>query len=218
MFDAYERIRIINLPARSDRRREMRQELRRAGLGGDRRVAFVEAVQPAEAAPWRGIGEKGCFHSHLNVLTEAAAAGESVLILEDDADFTREARLPQPPVDILWGGYTRRPEGRVEGSHCMGFSRRAVAQLVPFLQALSAQPSPAPIDGAYIEFTRHMPDLTVHFCHPMIALQRPSVSDIAGPSGLDNHAVARPILGLLRRFKREWQRHSRFRFQTQVKP
>lgn len=218
LFDGYDRIRIINLPARRDRRREMIQELNRVALATDSRVAFVEAVQPSEAAPWRGIGESGCFRNHLAILQNAALAGESVLILEDDADFTSAVLAPQPDSDILWGGYTRRPEDRMEGTHCMGFSAEAVKRAVPFLENMLSASSPPPIDGAYVEFLRQNSDLTVHLCDPMVALQRPSLSDIAGPNKFHRYVFARPLFTFLRRFKREWQRHSQARYQTSIKP
>src|SRR5690242_11230903 len=118
MFEDYQRIRVINLPERKDRRKEMLAELARAGLGGDPRIAFTDAVKPDTFAPWRSKGERGCFLSHLTILEEAATANESVLILEDDCDFTRFAAERQPASDLLWGGYTLFPN-YIVGSHCM---------------------------------------------------------------------------------------------------
>jgi glycosyl transferase family 25 len=206
VFAAYQRIRIINLASRRDRRRQMRRELSRVGLAGDRRVAFFEAVKPDAAAPWRSIGERGCFESHLAILKEAAEAGESVMILEDDADFTAAAGLRRPEVDVLWGGGTYHSDEHIEGTHCIGFSAQAAKRLVPFLEGLKGHPSPPPIDGAYVWFRRANPDIRVHLCAPQIAVQRPSVSDIAGARGLDRYSVARPALAVLRRIKREWRR------------
>lgn len=215
---AYHRIRVINLPSRPDRRKEIIQELRRIGLLGDRRVAFVDAVKPEYAAPWRGIGESGCFQSHLKILRQAAEVGESVLVLEDDADFTRAALLAQPPSDFLWGGYTRRPGGRVEGTHCMGFSIATVQRLVPYLERLMACASPPPIDGAYACFLRDNPDVRVNFCAPMIALQRPSASDIAGRNRVDQYMLARPLVAIFRKLKRVWRRRSNFQYETDIQP
>lgn len=214
----YQRIRVINLPSRTDRRREIRQELRRLGLVGDPRLNFMDAVKPQQAAPWRGIGESGCFQSHLKILREAAVAGESVLILEDDADFTGAAMKTQPSSDVLWGGYTRRPGGRVEGTHCMGFSAAMVKRLVPYLEDLMGTASPPPIDGAYACFLRDNPEVQVNFCSPMVALQRPSPSDIAGRSRIDQITVARPFVALLRKLKRVWRRRSNLQYQTDIQP
>lgn len=216
--ERYQRIRVINLPTRTDRRREITRELRRLSLIGDDRLAFIDAVKPLHAAPWRGIGESGCFQSHLNILRAAASAGESVLILEDDADFTRAALTRQPESDILWGGYTRRPGGNVEGTHCMGFSAAAVGRLVPYLDRLLQTASPPPIDGAYACFLRDNPDVQVNFCSPMVALQRPSPSDIAVRGRIDKIVIARPLVALLRKLKRAWRRRFNSQYQTDIQP
>ena len=128
----FDRIRIINLPSRPDRRREMEGELRRLGLLGDPRIEFVDGVVPENMAPFRTRGEKGVFLAHLNILGEAAAAGDSVLILEDDVDFTSAANEfgLRPGIDIAYGGYQATDSSNLEtsniiGAHCMGFSARA---------------------------------------------------------------------------------------------
>jgi hypothetical protein len=61
IFPGFDRIRIINLPSRPDRRREMEAELRRLGLAGDPRVEFVDGVVVEDMAPFRARGEKGVF-------------------------------------------------------------------------------------------------------------------------------------------------------------
>lgn len=105
-FGAYDRIRIINLADRKDRRAEMMRELRRIGLADDPRVAFFPGIRATEAKPWRRPGERGVFLGHLAILEEAAAAGASVLILEDDADFTPAASaVSLPERGIFYGGY-----------------------------------------------------------------------------------------------------------------
>ena len=53
MFEPFDSVRIINLPERRDRRREMMRELTTLGLANDPRVAFFPAIRPAEAGPWR---------------------------------------------------------------------------------------------------------------------------------------------------------------------
>jgi glycosyl transferase, family 25 len=216
--DPFQRIRIINLVERTDRRREMVSELRRLGLSRDPRVAFQDAAKPAFPTPWRLIGEKGCFESHLSVLRDAAMAGESVLILEDDADFTRSAFSQYPSADIIWGGFTRRPNNGVEGAHCVGFSATVIPRLVAYLDVAARTPSPPPIDGAYSNFWRDNPDITVHLCSPMVSLQRPSFSDIAGRNGIDRYAFARPLVRVLRHIKRAWQRRSEASYKTDVHP
>ena len=67
-FAAFDIIRIINLPIRSDRRRVMIGDLRRIGVVDDPRVSFVDGILVADKAPFRQPGEKGVFLAHLNIL------------------------------------------------------------------------------------------------------------------------------------------------------
>ena len=67
----------INLTKRVDRKRHIESELQRMGLVGERFPAI-----------WAAQGLLGCMKSHLGVLKNAKLQGwESVLILEDDAQF-----------------------------------------------------------------------------------------------------------------------------------
>lgn len=201
----FDRVRVVNLPERTDRRAEMIREFKALGVWGDPKIDFHPATRATIATPWRSKGEHGCFLSHLAVLEEAAKAGDSVLLLEDDCDFTLPARRDVPPVDVLWGGYSLE-ERHIEGAHCMGFSAEAAKRLVPYLRALLHHPSPAPVDGAYILFCRDNPDLKVLACSPMLAVQRPSTSDIAGPSTVGRSSLLQPIVTLGRGVKRALKR------------
>ena len=187
----------------------MAGELRRIGLGQDSRVQFVDGVLVDDKAPFRAPGEKGVFLAHLSILADAAAAAESVLILEDDADFTSAAAqwAPSPDCDIFYGGYnlvnSTSPEtSDVYGAHCMGFSARAAQALVPFLKGLLNHESPPPIDGAYVWFRRQREGFRTEFAEPVVAVQRPSRSDISPSHRLDSFPYLAKPMGLLRRLKR----------------
>lgn len=213
VFPGFDRIRIINLPSRPDRRAEMLRELRRIGLEGDPRVKFVDGITVDDMAPWRAPGEKGVFLAQMGIIAEAAAAGESVLILEDDVDFTQDAKgwaRPQD-CDIAYGGYIAADasdlhSSDIVGAHCIGFSARAAKALLPFLQQLLYHESPPPIDGAYVWFRRQKEGYKTEFAQPVVAVQRPSRSDITPGSRFDNVVVLRGPLGLARRLKRFLQR------------
>ena len=74
MFEKFERIYVINLPNRTDRRKETEIELSKAG--GPLAI-FFPAIRPPEAGKFRSIGERGCFvvitsRSLGNVLVEKA--------------------------------------------------------------------------------------------------------------------------------------------------
>lgn len=212
-FAGFDRIRIINLPSRRDRRREMVGELRRVGLANDRRVRFADGVLVSDKAPFRAVGEKGVFLAHLNILSDAAAAGDTLLILEDDVDFTPAAQDWQlhPGIDIAYGGYEASDPSDLEasniiGAHCMGFSARAAKALVPFLQNLLEHESPPPIDGAYVWFRRQHQEFATQFAAPPVAVQRPSRSDIAPRRAFDRIASLRGPISAARGLKRRVQR------------
>lgn len=212
-FEPFQLIRIINLPARHDRRREMMGELHRIGLADDPRVRFADGVLVEDKAPFRAPGEKGVFLAHLNILREAAGEGQSVLILEDDVDFAPGVKNwpDMPEADINYGGYIAAnpadlPNSDIIGAHCMGFSARAVQALVPFLEQLLHHESPPPIDGAYVWFRRQNPEFTTCFAEPVIAVQRPSRSDITPLNPLDRIKILRGPLAAARAIKRKVRR------------
>jgi len=241
LFASFERLYVINLPDRIDRRGEMAGELKRIGTGfGDPRVSLLQAERPAEAAGFPSIGARGCFLSHLAVLRDARGAGHArILILEDDCDFVAAVKTLLPPLlddmdqlslDILFGGgvlpegsraaaMDRRPlvlldhRSPVRTTHCVGFGAAAIAALVPHLEAMAGRPAgsteggPMHVDGAYTWFRRARPDLRAGLANPVIALQRPSRSDIAGPGLLDRLPAS--IRGIARRWRREANRHAR---------
>lgn len=209
---AFELIRVINLPWRTDRRRAMKRELRRIGLRGDLRVRFFPGIAPPDAHPFRLPGEKGVFLGHLAILREAAASNASVLILEDDADFTAALQPGEPAScdGVFYGGYSpATPDlhsSDIIGAHCMGFSAATARALVPYLQSLLDHPSPPPIDGAYVWYRRAHPEVSTTFAVPPIAVQRSSRSDIAALHILDRTPVLRDLAGVARSIKRALQR------------
>ena len=70
----FDRVSIINLPERFDRRKEMVKELERAGLGLEPgRIEFFPATRVQDAGGFDNPGIRGCFLSHLEVLKEARA-------------------------------------------------------------------------------------------------------------------------------------------------
>jgi hypothetical protein len=213
LFPGFDRIRVINLPSRADRRAEMIAELRRVGLGDDPRVQFADGVLVDDKGPFRRTGERGVFLAHLAIISEAAAAGESVLILEDDVDFTPAALswTPSAESDFAYGGYSAAKPSDLQssdiiGAHCIGLSARAAQALVPFLEALLDHESPPPIDGAYVWFRRQREGFVTEFAEPVVAVQRPSRSDITPSHGLDRVTPLRPVLWIARKAKRTLQR------------
>jgi glycosyl transferase family 25 len=224
LFAAFDRIRIVNLPSRTDRRAEIERELRRVGLAGDPRVAFFPAIARDDRGPFLRKGSHGAFLSHLALLTEAAAADETILILQDDCGFLLPEitayRLPER-WDLFYGGYVASdPDNLVEsdiiGAHFMGFSARAARTASAYLTRYLTPDFPPdakaarepgfdpairpPIDGAFVWMRRAHPELVTTFA--MLGVQRPSRTDIGKTRWFDRVPGLRGLAGHLRRLRR----------------
>lgn len=209
IFDAFDRIRVVNLPHRRDRRAEMEAELRRVGLANDPRVAFFAAFRPDDKGDFTSIGARGVYASQRAILDEAAAAGESVLILEDDCDFTANAAQYDAPRDwdIFYGGYEAFDPADLNGSdiigaHMMGFSAAGAKRVSEYLRDLTYEGIHPPIDAAYIWFRRAHPEVATRFAVPPLGHQRSSRTDIADLAFFDRWPGLRQAAGLARRVKR----------------
>lgn len=226
LFSSFDRIRIVNLPARRDRRAEMETQLSRIGLLGDPRVEFFDAMSFTEPGPFLRTGSHGAFMSHLTLLQEAASEGQSVLILQDDCDFILPdiAHYVMPTTwDVFYGGYVASDpddlhRSTIIGAHFMGFSPRAAtaaAEYLPKLLDPEFPPDPLaaaepgfnlairpPIDGALVWFRRAHPDLRTVFA--MLGVQRSSRTDIGNQRWFDRI----PGLSQLAEFARRVRRRS----------
>lgn len=91
VIDYFDRVRIINISSRKDRRLETVEEFARNGFHiDDEKIGFFEAVTPSEGNGFPSVGVRGCFLSHLGVLEEAMRLNlKNILILEDDIQFSR---------------------------------------------------------------------------------------------------------------------------------
>jgi hypothetical protein len=108
-----EAARIIHIPG--DRRREANVErtidtLHQAGIAD---VAVFPGIRPTDKANMYSIGEWGAYQSHVGAARQAAAAGRTTMILEDDAVLTGSAdqlstflaRADEVAWDVLHVGY-----------------------------------------------------------------------------------------------------------------
>ena len=140
----FDRVYIINLASREDRRREMRAQLESIGIGipySD--VEFFEATRPDSPGEFPSIGARGCFYSHLGVLRDAQENKySSILILEDDLNFSKDCLnrcvdifhdLQEHSWGFFYGGY--RIDSEVEVGVCAGSAFR--------LHRLRAFPGPS---------------------------------------------------------------------------
>jgi hypothetical protein len=229
LLDVYERIYVINLPSRSDRRVEMAEQLQRIGLRlGSPRVRLFAAIRPADAGAFPSRGARGCFMSHLGVLREAAADRLArVLILEDDCNFSDDfsqqapaalARAASAECAIFYGGGQLGPlppstEAAVEippneavgTTHFVGFDAAAARMAVPYLEAMLGRPAgdpqggPMHVDGAYSWLRRAHPSLRTWAARPPLGHQRASRTDIHALRWFDRTPLVRDAVAMLRR-------------------
>jgi glycosyl transferase family 25 len=218
----YDRIRIVNLKSRPDRRWQMECELARVGFSPGAKIAFFDGMSFTEPGPFKRIGSHGAYRTHLAILREAAEAGESVLILQDDCSFLPAIHNYELPdeVDIFYGGYDASDpadlhNSEIVGAHFMGFSNEAARKAVAYLEALLDPEYPPdaiaaavsgfdpairpPIDGSLVWFRRAHPELKTVFA--MLSKQRPSRTDIGDQQVLDRVWGLRDLANLARTIK-----------------
>lgn len=172
LFDIFEKIYIINLPSRVDRKREIQDQLVRMGLRvDDPRVVFFPAVRPSDKDGFPTIGARGCFMSHLEVLRKIRDENLSTaLILEDDCNFyyknvsqlsLLEKILPESDWDIFYGGALQNrqlnpsvdgfvkiePSIGIMGSHCIGVKSAVAGEIVDYLEKMLDRPAGDPNGG-----------------------------------------------------------------------
>jgi hypothetical protein len=235
IFDAFDRIYVINLPERTDRLRDVMGELARAGIGRtDRRLRIFAGVRPADAGVFPSRGAHGCHMSHLGVLREAMRDGvEKVLILEDDLTV-HAAALDVPAAMIAQigaGDWDFAYPGHVEkftpshtgGSewqythaplvcaHFYAVNGRVLPALITYLEACMLRPAghpdggPMHIDGAYSMFRARNPRLVTLIASPSMGGQRSSRSDIYPNRWYDRMTGFRVLAGAARRIRNRFR-------------
>jgi glycosyl transferase, family 25 len=227
----FDKVFVINLPARADRRREMDQQLRKIGLAIDASLIEVfQAIRPPDKGPFSSVGARGAFLSHLGVLRTAAGAGyRRILILEDDVNFiedfntqfTRMVRSQEgQDWHLFYGGYQLLdepappygtplidPERGVMLAHFLGFATPAISMAVEFLETLLTRPpgdhsgGPMHVDGAYSCLRRLNPSLTTRLAVPQLGYQRASRTDIHELRWFDRLSGVRGLVGVARSLK-----------------
>jgi hypothetical protein len=161
--DHFDRIAVISLPQRSDRRERLTTNLRQRGLAEDSDLTWVDAVDGHQATLptwWQaGPGAWGCRASQLAVLESAQRDGlETVLILEDDAHFHQRSQewlamiMPLVPGDwdflFLGGQHMAEPRRThdprllkgtaITRTHAYAVHCRAFSSLIEQVSDLSA--------------------------------------------------------------------------------
>lgn len=174
LADFFEKIYIINLASRQDRRDEMQVELQKIGLSFTHpNVKIFTAVRPKEKGDWTSIGARGCFMSHFQVLLDAERNGyENILILEDDIDFVKDFNLKFKEVgrilttlkwSIFYGGYeisdkesylnTDHPlkvidsKNSVGTTHFIAFNKSSITKVREYLDKMMHRPGGDSLGG-----------------------------------------------------------------------
>lgn len=206
ILQAFPLIRVVNLPERKDRLREMATQLQ--ALEAPFTPGHVEvfaAIRPTDPAGFPSAGARGCFESHLHLLRDAQARKvESILVLEDDLEVLPADRplldrlLDHLPAawGILYPGHihpvARREDphwlpfaGPLGTSHCYAVHQSALPDLIAYLEACLTRPPGDPIggpmhyDGALTMFRASHPQHQTFIAEPNIGRQRSSRSDIS---------------------------------------
>jgi len=173
LLDYFQGVYIINLPSRTDRKREMQAQLTKIGLSPDHpQIEFFSAIRPDEAGEFPNIGTRGCFLSHLGVLKDAQRRGlKTILILEDDLDFSPDylERIPgvldslaQSGWGVFYGGHQLfapidtmynaelaivPPGDAVQTAHFIGFQQPIITLLIDYLERILLRPGGDPEGG-----------------------------------------------------------------------
>jgi glycosyl transferase family 25 len=211
---------VINLPHRTDRRRDMERQLAKVGWSAE----FFPAIRPDDAGGFPSIGARGCFLSHLEVLRRARGA-ERLLILEDDLNFASDFRthwanftdaLSHAPWSIFYAGHVLEgrsglvrlsPSEGVQCSHFMLINGPAISKLIDGLEAILSRPSgdplggPMHVDGAYTTIRASNPDLVTYAAFPALGHQRSSRTNVGSLRWFDRIGALAPAVRLARKIK-----------------
>jgi hypothetical protein len=173
LAEYFQRVYIINLRHRKDRRREMSRELGKIGLSfRSPGVRLFEAVRPDVQDSFPSIGARGAFLSHLSILKEASTQNlQTILIFEDDLNFVPDfserigtvvAELEREDWSVFYGGYVlpaplepqscqslvhADPSLHIQTAHFIGFRGQAIGEAVHYLETLLARPGGDPRGG-----------------------------------------------------------------------
>jgi len=227
----FERVYIINLAERKDRRDQMVRELEKIQLSpSSGLVEFFPAIRPSSAGEFPSIGARGCFMSHLAVLKKAQADGlKNVLILEDDLAFSKVFIQSQTGIlqhlqmtswDFVFFGHSvdvpdQMPVGFIPFPgqstmtclHFYGIDQAIYTPLISFLDEVIQRPAGHPLggamhlDGAYNVFRRQNPHVKALIAAPNLGSQRSSRSDIAPAKWYDRTPGIQELAGFARSAK-----------------
>lgn len=227
--DFFDLVCVINLPQRTDRKRQIVGELNRVGLWlAPGHIEVFPAIRPTEAAGFPTIGYRGCFLSHLEVLKKAhREKARNLLIIEDDLTIsdrfkTDEESLINQLDDQNWGmcyfGHGLDDPPRDEPTilrpyyeqvllgHFYAIHHTMFEPLIEFKEAMLTRPpghpdgGPQSHDGALWTFRQKHPEFRTLVTSPNLGWQRASMSDNT-PKWFDRVMFLNQAAGVARRAK-----------------
>lgn len=236
LTDLIDRIYVINLPERLDRKAQISGELKNQGIDWKaNQVICWPAIRPESAADFPTLGAHGCFLSHLAALEDALNLKQGwVLILEDDAVLLPQLQAALPELsalitneqaDLIYLGSCQQLEQSprvslfapsqhpIVGAHAYMVSRAFLSELIPYLQACLIRPAGHPLggrlhfDGALSLFRQFNPSCRTWLAQHNLIEQRFSRSDIQPRWWYDQWPIIRQFAAWARQFKQH-QRHT----------
>jgi glycosyl transferase, family 25 len=229
ILDYFDRIIVINLPNRPDRKKFITRELENFNIPtSSRKVKIFSAIRPHSLEGFPSIGAYGCFLSHYTALKQARDDGmRRVLIMEDDLKISEHFReqeseilselqkidwafvylghviptieLDQKPLQIY-----KKP---ILCSHFVGVNHSILDLLILFLEQVMQRPEghpdggPMHVDGAYSTFRQQNPNIVTLVANPSMGKQRSSRSDIAPNRWFDEVPLLKKLISLVRQLK-----------------
>jgi len=234
LFEHFERVYIVSLPERIDRRKAMEAELKQLGYRVDGiHIRYFDAIRPADQGNFPSIGAHGCYLSHLHILKEAIRDElHNILVLEDDVSFSPLWHdmpnhmldpLVTKPWQFVYFGHNETTEEETAGlsqtsmpiatTHCYGLSQSILKSLHEYLEVCLKRPAGHPlggamhVDGAYSLFRRQNPHVLTLIATPSLAFQRSSRSDIYPNKWYDRNVILQHIAGFARQLKNKYRKH-----------
>lgn len=228
-FRYFDRVYVLNLPSRSDRRREIQEQLNSLGLDlNELPLELFPAARPSTKGDFDSVGARGCFLSHLAILRQAKlAAYERIAIFEDDLNFAPNfASRVSTIIDalalqkwhIFYGGYECENiyelapgipaigvDQYVGCTHFIAFQQPAIEITEEFFQAMLTRSSgdpkggPMHVDGAYGWMRRANPHLVTRLAVPPLGFQRASRTDIHPLRWFDRLPLSRALANKARK-------------------
>jgi len=230
-IELFDRVEIINLVKRKDRKSQVLEQLMRLGYSVDKKkIHLFEAIQPETNGEFPSIGARGCFESHLNILKKAEKDGvRNLLIIEDDLNFSDEiGDLSCDFYTLLdnndWSfaylahhydtgegvpprGLVRlRETDLIKCTHLIGISGTILTDLVKYLEKMKMRNGGDPLGGPMhvdgaYNWYRKDSHCGTVIAVPPLGYQRSSRSDIADVKFYDRLPILRSIINYLRKFK-----------------